>query len=213
MRARERQELQEKSKARIANWPNTMHAMRRKREEERIARLEEEELERRRIDAMEYELQQQTRLRVVEKANKAAYEGSDQVKAFNSKLLMSDVLAEREVQAALKKRKAEHERRLNQEWEELDIAKMEAFDEKVKEKLVKEYERKMQNSKVISDQLHEFKMKYIKRMQDDLLEAELIARQVNEELHRESEKDQERKNKQLQMKEVFKKANHDLISQ
>jgi len=48
--------------------------MRKRREEERLHRLEEEELERRRIDAMEYELQQQTRIRAVEKANKHAYE-------------------------------------------------------------------------------------------------------------------------------------------
>jgi hypothetical protein len=34
-----------------------MHAMRRRREEERLKRLEDEELERRKIDAMEYELQ------------------------------------------------------------------------------------------------------------------------------------------------------------
>ena len=65
-------ELQEKSKARIAQWPNTMHAMRRKREEERLQRLEEEELERRRIDGLEYELQQQTRLHANERANKHA---------------------------------------------------------------------------------------------------------------------------------------------
>ena len=70
-------ELQEKSKARIAQWPNTMHAMRKKREEERLRRLEEEELERRRIDAMEYELQQETRLRAVERANKHAIEAQD----------------------------------------------------------------------------------------------------------------------------------------
>ncbi len=37
------------------------------------------------------------------------------------------------------------------EWEELDCAKMEAFDEKVRQKLVDEYGRKMSNSKVISD--------------------------------------------------------------
>lgn len=41
---------------------------------------------------------------------------------------------------------------------------MEAFDDKVRQKLIEEYERKMQNSKVISDQLHDFKMKYIKRI-------------------------------------------------
>jgi hypothetical protein len=178
--------LHEKSKARIANWPNTMQAMRKKREEERIQRLEDEELERRRLDAIEFEIQQDARMKVVERANKMAYQQQDIVKAFNSKLLMSDVLAERDVQKQLKVRKQEHEKRLEKEWEELDKAKMEAFDEKVKEKLVAEYDRKVANTKAISDQLHEFKMKYIKRMQDDMLEAELINRQVKEELEREA---------------------------
>jgi hypothetical protein len=44
---------------------------------------------------------------------------------------------------------------------------MEAFDEKVRQKLVDEYNRKMANSEVINEQLHEFKMKYIKRLQDE----------------------------------------------
>ena len=73
-RVQERLTLQEKSKARIANWPNTMHALRKKREEERYARLEAEELERRRIDALEFELQQQQRMKVVERANQKAYD-------------------------------------------------------------------------------------------------------------------------------------------
>ena len=75
-----------------------MQAMRKKREDERIQRLEDEELERRRIDQIEFELQQEARLKVVERANKAAYPNQDIVKAFNSKLLMSDVLAELEIQ-------------------------------------------------------------------------------------------------------------------
>jgi hypothetical protein len=196
--ARTKQELMEKSKARIAQWPNTIQAMRKKREEERFKRLEEEELERRKIDAMEYALQQETRMMAVEKANKHAYAMQDQVKAFKSKLLMSDVLAEREVQLAVKQRKAQHEKKVDKEWLELDNAKMEAFDEKVKQKLIDEYERKMANAKVIHEQLHEFKMKYIKRMQDEVLEAELINRQVKEELAREAEKELERKKKALE---------------
>ena len=79
--------------------------MRKKREDERIKRLEDEELERRRLDAIEFEIQQESRLKVVERANKMAYQQQDIVKAFNSKLLMSDVLAERDVQKDLKKRK------------------------------------------------------------------------------------------------------------
>ena len=71
--------------------------MRKKREDERIKRLEDEELERRRLDAIEFEIQQESRLKVVERANKMAYQQQDIVKAFNSKLLMSDVLAERDV--------------------------------------------------------------------------------------------------------------------
>ena len=133
------------------------------------------------------------------------------MKAFKGKLLMSDVLAEREVQLQLKARKATHEKKLEEQWEELDKAKMEAFDEKVKQKLIDEYDRKMANSKVISDQLHEFKMKYIKRMQDEMLEAELINRQVKEELAREAQKDQDRKRKMQEQKETLRKANYDLI--
>jgi len=43
-RTAERQELQHTSKARVQNWPNTMEALRIKREEDRIKRLEDEEV-------------------------------------------------------------------------------------------------------------------------------------------------------------------------
>ncbi len=52
-RTRDRVELQAKSKARVAAWPNTIDALRKKKDEERIRRLEEEEIERRKIDAHE----------------------------------------------------------------------------------------------------------------------------------------------------------------
>jgi hypothetical protein len=44
MRNADRQTLQETSKNRIKNWPNTMEALRLKREEDRIRRLEDEEV-------------------------------------------------------------------------------------------------------------------------------------------------------------------------
>lgn len=56
-RTRERLDLQDKSKARVAQWPNTIEALRKRKDEERIRRLEEEEIERRKVDAMEYDLQ------------------------------------------------------------------------------------------------------------------------------------------------------------
>jgi hypothetical protein len=56
-------------------------------------------------------------------------------------------------------------------------------------------------------------MKYIKRMQDDMLESELINRQVKEELEREAEKEQARKRKQQDQKETFRQANQELLMQ
>jgi hypothetical protein len=49
----DRNDLKQKSRARVQNWPNTIENMRTRRIEERYKRLEDEELERRRIDAEE----------------------------------------------------------------------------------------------------------------------------------------------------------------
>jgi len=35
----------------VENWPNTISALRKKKDEDRIRRLEEEEIERRKVDA------------------------------------------------------------------------------------------------------------------------------------------------------------------
>jgi len=86
------------SKQRVQNWPNTIEAVRRKREEDRIRKLEEEEIERRKIDAQEDALQTQLRTEALERANRVLYEQQDQVKAFQTKMLMADVEEERKFQ-------------------------------------------------------------------------------------------------------------------
>ena len=96
-RNNDRMTLQDMSKARVQNWPNTIEALRKKRDEERIRRLEEEEIERRKVDALEYELQVQARVQAIERANKHMHDSQDQVKAFHSKMLMCDTMQEREM--------------------------------------------------------------------------------------------------------------------
>lgn len=56
-RHQDKQELYQKSQARVKNWPNTIQATRKKKDEERIKKLEAEEIERRKIDAEEEQLQ------------------------------------------------------------------------------------------------------------------------------------------------------------
>ena len=58
MRQNERMEKSKISQARVSKWPNTIHAKRERKEYERIKKLEDDEIERRRIDAEEEAFQQ-----------------------------------------------------------------------------------------------------------------------------------------------------------
>ena len=208
----QRLDLQEKSNARVKNWPNTIEALRRKKDEDRIKRLEEEEIERRKIDAMEYEIQVQARQQAIERANKHMHDAQDQVKAFHTKMLMCDVLQERDVQQQLRKRKQEIERDIERQWQELEHQKLNEYDEKLRTKLMEEYHKKMKNAKFIKDQLLEFKMNCIKRFQEEQLEGQLIKRQAEIDLEKERQKEHERRLKMVDQRETFKKANEDLIA-
>lgn len=85
------------------------------------------------------------------------------------------------------------------------------YDERLREKLEKEYKKKMTNAKMVQDQLEDFKMSYIKKYKEDELEGQLIKKQVDEELERERHKELERRKKAIGVREEFKKANEDLI--
>jgi|TARA_B110000305_G_C19356880_1_gene597320 hypothetical protein len=72
---------------------------------------------------------------------------------------------------------------------------MSEYDERLREKLEKEYKKKMKNSENVKTQLEDFKMAFIKRIKEDELEGELIKKQVDEELEREREKEMLRRKK------------------
>jgi len=98
------------------------------------------------------------------------------VKGLKSKLLLCDVLHEQDAQKALKNRKQAILSEIEEQWIALEKQKMEEYDAKMLEKLEKEYIKKMDNSKAISDQLDEFKINYIKSLKEEMLEGELIKR-------------------------------------
>jgi len=81
------------------------------------------------------------------------------------------------------------------------------YDERFREKLEKEYRKRMKNAENISTQLEDFKMSFIKRMKEDELEGELIKKQVEEDLGREKLKELERRKKASNRNEEFKVAN------
>ena len=111
------------------------------------------------------------------KANQQFYNGQDQVKAFHSKMMMADVLQEREAQQRVHNRKKEIEKAIDKQWLELEQQQLKEYDEKEVKKFQDDQDKKKKNSKVISDQLQDFKLRYIKQLEEQMLEGELIKRQ------------------------------------
>lgn len=73
------------------------------------------------------------------------------VKALKSKMLVADVMKEQDAQKAYKARKAAIATEIERNWEELEKQKMEEYDAKMRAKLEREYNKKMENAKAISD--------------------------------------------------------------
>lgn len=117
------------------------------------------------------------------------HDNQDMVKALHSKMLLSDVLAEQEIQREHKRKRGQLEKQISLQWEELEKQKMQEYDERLREKLEKEYRKKMKNADNVKTQLEDFKMAFIKRIKEDELEGELIKKQVEDELEREREKE------------------------
>lgn len=143
------------------------------------------QIARREVDAKEQEFQDELRRQQIEKANRQLHDSQDMVKALKSKMLVSDVMKEQDAQREYIARKEAIQKNIEQNWEELEKQKMEEYDSKMRAKLEREYNKKMENAKAISDQLEEFKINFIKQLKEDMLEGELIKRQTEEDLERE----------------------------
>ena len=140
-------------------------------------------------------------------------QSQDMVKALKSKMLMCDVAYEQQAQKALADRKKNMQKEIEKHWEEVEKQKMVEYDEKMKKKLEQEYHLRQENSKNISDQLEQFKLNYIKQIKEELLEGELIKRQVEEDLEREKQKEIARQKKGAQIRADLAEANKNQLKQ
>ena len=84
--------LRNKSISRCGKWPNTLEAMRKKKDDWKKNKEALEENQRLTIDASELRLQQIARLGQIQRANALLYDQTDKMKTLRSKQLQSDVL-------------------------------------------------------------------------------------------------------------------------
>jgi len=199
--------LHEKSQARAKTWSNTLEGSRRKKAEEKRKKLEMEELERQKVDAEEAKIQLDQRRATIDRANKLLYDESDRMKSFHSKMMMCDVLAEREAQVGLK----EELKKLEQIREDRFLEMEKQNYRKMLEREMKEKETKEELSKIVSvaqkEQLAEYKEKRFQEVEDQMLEGELLRRKALEDLEAERQAEAKRRDMAVKAQKETQKAN------
>jgi len=148
----ERQRLKALSDARKAKWPNTLEALRAKKERARQEKAAADEAVRMALDREEDALQAEKRRVAIERANKMIYDATDRVKALHSRLRECDAVTERQRQIELKKRIIA-ERDEEAKWFQLEQEAIRRFDAAEDAKLEEEAAKKAALAKVREEQL------------------------------------------------------------
>ncbi|CAL1132646.1 unnamed protein product [Cladocopium goreaui] len=201
------QVLHEKSQARAKTWNNTLEGSRRKKAEEKRKKLEIEELERQKVDAEEAKIQLDQRKATIDRANKLLYEESDRMKSFHSKMMLCDVIAEREAQMSLRGEL----KKLEQIREDRFLEMEKQNYRKMLEREMKEKETKEELSKIAAkaqkEQLAEYKEKRFQEVEDAMLEGELLRRKAIEDLEAERGAEKKRRDMAVKAQKETQKAN------
>jgi len=199
--------LQEKSKARAKTWNNTVEGSRRKQAEDRKRAFEMEELERQARDEAESQIELDKRKATIERANKLLRDESDRMKSFHSKLMLCDVLAEREAQVSVKGELGKLEQIREDRFLEMEKQNYRRMLEReMKEKETREELSKMA-AKAQKQQLAEYKEKKFREIEDQMLEGELLRRKAVEDLDAERGAEQKRRNAAIVALQETQKAN------
>lgn len=173
-----RLKLKELSDQKVKSWPNTLEAVRKKKESWKIVKLAEEENARIEIDRQEAELQKEKRLAAIQRANTIMYEQTERMKGLRSQQLYSDVIHERKAQVSDRiarntletdREKWYHEEMLIQidRAEQRDAATREA--QRTKAESIARSQR---------EQLGEFRARHLGRLEAEKKDGELILKRA-----------------------------------
>merc|ERR1719188_2149056 len=156
---------------------------------------------------MEAKIQLDKRKETIDRANKLLHDESDRMKSFHSKMMLCDVLAEREAQVGLKNelKKLENIREDRfLEMEKQNYRRM--LERELKEKETKEELSKMA-AKAQKQQLAEYKEKKFREIEDQMLEGELLRRKAIEDLDGERTAEKRRREQAVKAMAETQKAN------
>ena len=171
---RDRTRLHELSNARKAQWPNTIEALRERKDKMRAEKFEVEEKLRLEIDREEEALQAEKRRLAIERANKMLYDSTDRVKSLHSKLMLADVMEERERQIELKARLRLREVESEERWyqKQQDAIRRMDVEEDVRDE--EEMLKRSEVGRVRSEQIQSQMMEQAEKLAELQREGEMM---------------------------------------
>ncbi|RHY07243.1 hypothetical protein DYB25_009978 [Aphanomyces astaci] len=205
-----RQHLKELSTQRTGKWPNTLEAMRRKKENWKKDKEEREEAERLKIDEEELRLQKEYRTKQIERANRLLYEQTDRMKTLRSKELLADVLQDREYQIGEKNAFKAMDQKVEDGWTGVLMTQLRDADKKADDER-KVRERKHKELVVMQQkQLEEYKNSHIATLREEMRDGERIKAKAEQDARDEEETELARKRRVKQANEDMRLANERL---
>ena len=140
---------------RAEKWGNTISALRTKKISEKKAAKEAEEVLLRELDEKEAMQREQRRQVMVARAKSSKQEQSDEIRKFKSKLMMADIVHQRQQQTAITNYQKEMDKTLENKYLQQTLRRMSEFDDKEQEKKKLSQQKQMETQKVIEVQLIE----------------------------------------------------------
>jgi hypothetical protein len=192
---------------RTQHWSNTVLALRKKKEQDKFEKFEREELERRKIDLEEAQFQGAVKKNVMDKAKRQLFERNDKVKTLHSKMLLCDVLQERELQQEIKKHKAGVEEEIKHELHEDILRQCEEYDRKEVEKELAMKAKREHQQEVLKQQHEVFREKHIVRLMEDRIEGDIIKQKAKDQEQQAIREEAERRKKIKRAQEETHKGN------
>ena len=196
--------LRQRSQEKMKSWPNTLDALRKKKERFVIEREEREEKERQEVDRLEAEHNRKARLATLDRANDMLFRQSDKMKMLKSQLAYSDALHTRKFQI---QDKVEAAQKIKLEDERFHKIKMEKVRQDEEQEKAKDARRKQVIEEVKISRKEQLDDVYARRQAEaDEAHAigEAMRKQAKEQLQEEIKREEDR---QI----YIAKANADLV--
>jgi hypothetical protein len=175
-----KRELQKKCQARVSQWPNTLAARRKHKEEARSKRLAALEADRRVNDKKLAKERALDRQRRIDRANRTIYERTDRMKVLRSRRMQADILKQREKQIQQKSRVSSVSVEIEKLWHQETLRQMAEFDKTESAQVAKRKSRDKEIAAIQTRQLEDYKEKFIQQLLQERDEGEEIARQAVE---------------------------------